>query len=96
MNKMHLIHMLICFIYQKCFESGILVSSMSKLCEDTDGCANQYRCDLAIYLMTVLSSSYGIITYPAINEPGHRNIVVHGLNATVKLYMKEKRNLLVN
>ena len=35
-------------------ESGILVSGMSKVWEDTDGRANQYIRALAIYLMTIL------------------------------------------
>ena len=46
--------MLICFIYF--FESGILVSGMSTVWEDTDGCAKQCMCALDIYLMAVLSS----------------------------------------
>ena len=33
------------------FESRILVSGMSTVWEDTDGCANKYRKDLDIYLM---------------------------------------------
>ena len=37
---------------------------------------------LATYLMTVLSSSYGIIMDRAINAPGHEKNVVDGLNAT--------------
>ena len=40
----------------KCFELGIVVPGMSKVWEDTDGCAKQYRCALAIYLVTLLSS----------------------------------------
>ena len=43
------------------------MSGMSKVWEDTAGCANKYRCNLDIYLMTVLSSSYGIIMDLAIN-----------------------------
>ena len=31
-----------------------------------------------------------------INVPGHVNIFVFGMNATDKIYLKEKRNLLVN
>ena len=61
---------------------------MSKVREDTDGCAKQYMCALAIYLMTVLSSSYGIIMDREINAPGHGKNVVNGLNATDKLYLK--------
>ena len=44
-------------------------------------------CALAIYLIIVLSSSYGIIIYCAINAPGHGNNVVDGLNATGKRYL---------
>ena len=63
---------------------------MSTLWEDTDGCAKQYRYDLDIYLMTVLSSSYGILILDAINSPGHGNNVFDGLNATDKLHLKKQ------
>ena len=36
------------------------------------------------------SSSYGIITDHAINEPGHGNNVINGINATGKRYLKGK------
>ena len=73
-----------------CLESGILLSGMSKVLEDTDGCAKKFRCALAIYLMTVLSYSYGIITDHVINSPGHGNNFVDGINATEKCYLKEE------
>ena len=66
------------------------MSGMSTVLEDTDRCAKQYRCALAIYLMTVFSSSYGIIMDRAINAPGHGNNVVDGLNTTDKRYLKSK------
>ena len=44
--------------------------------------------------MTVLSYSYGIIVYHAINAPGYVNNVVDGLNATDKLYLKEHMELI--
>ena len=44
----HLVHLLL-FL-----ESGIFVSGMSTVWEDTDGCSKEYMCALAIYLMTVL------------------------------------------
>ena len=68
--------------------SGKLVSGMSTIWEDTDVCTKQYMCALAIYLMTVLSYSYGIIMDHAINAPGHGNNVVDGLNAMDKIYLK--------
>ena len=63
---------------------------MSTVWEDTDGCANKYRCALAIYLMTILSYSYGIILDRAINAPVHEKNVVDGINATYKHYLKEQ------
>ena len=66
------------------------MSGMSKVWEDNDGCANQYRCTLFIFLMTVLSSPYGIIMYRAINASGHGNHVVDVLNATEKHYFQGK------
>ena len=69
MNNIHVIHMLICFIYLKLFESGILVPGISNVWEDTGGCDMQFRCYLSIYLMTVISSSYGIIIDRGINAP---------------------------
>ena len=90
MNKIHGIHMLVCFIYLKIFEAGILVSGMWTVWEYNNGCVNQYMCALDIYLMTVLSYSYGFIMYRAINEPGHGNNVVGGLNEMEKRYLKGK------
>ena len=79
----HMFHLL-----KKFFYSGILVCGMSTVREDTNGCAKQYRCDLDIYLMTVLSYSYDIIIDCAINAPGHGNNVVDVLNAMDKHYLK--------
>ena len=56
--------------------------------EDTDGCAKQYRWALSIYLMTVLSSSYGIIMNRAIDVLGHGKNFIDGINATDKRYLK--------
>ena len=47
---------------------------------------------LATYLMTVLSSIYGIIIYCAINAPGNRNKVLDVINATDKFSRKENGN----
>ena len=61
---------------------------MSTIYEDTDDCAKQYRFALDKYLITVLSSSYGITMDCAINSLGHEKKVVYGLNATDKRYLK--------
>ena len=67
---------------------------MSTVWEDIDGCTKQYMCDLAIYLMTMLSSSYDIITDCAINAPGHIKNVVDVINTTEKHYLKEQMKLI--
>ena len=93
-NKTHVIHMLICSIYLKYIYSVISMSSMSTVWEDADGCANQYRYALAIYLMNVLSSSYEIIMFREINASGHGNNVLYVINATEKCYLKEQIELI--
>ena len=67
---------------------------MSTVWEYTDGCAKQYMFALAVYLMTVLSYSYGTIMDREINSPGHGKNVVDGLNATGKRYLKEQMELI--
>ena len=58
-------------LFKKFLEPGILVSGMSTVWEDTDDCDKQYSCALDIYLITVLSSSCGIIMDRSINAPCH-------------------------
>ena len=79
----HMVHLL-----KTSLESGRLVSGMSTVWEGTDGGSKQYRCAFVLYLMTVLSYSYGIILDQAIDAPGHGKNVVDGLNATYKRYLK--------
>ena len=81
-------------LFKKCFESGILVSGMSTVWEETDGRAKQYRCALAIYLITLLSYSYSITMDRVINAPVHGNNVVDGINTTDTFYLKEKLELI--
>ena len=51
-------------------------------------------CDLYIYLMTVLSSLYGIIMDPVINAPGRVNNVADGLDDTDKHYFKGEMDII--
>ena len=67
---------------------------MSTVWEDTDGCSNKYRCALAIYIMAVLSSLYGVIMDRVINADVHVKNVVDGINTTDKLYLKGGMELL--
>ena len=60
---------------------------MSTIWENTDGCAEQYRCATALYLMSVLSQCHSIIFYRVIIAPGHGKEVVDVINAIGKHYM---------
>ena len=57
--------------------------------ENTDGCADQYICASALYLMSFLSQCYSIIIDWGISEPGHGKKVVDGLNDIDKRYIYE-------
>ena len=50
---------------------------------------------MAIYVITVLSSLYGIIMDREIKVPGNGKNVVDGINATDKHYLKEQMELIV-
>ena len=67
---------------------------MSIVCEKNYRCVHQYWCALAIYLLTVLSSSYGIIIDLVNNSLCHVNIVIDELNATEKLYLKVEMEII--
>ena len=56
-------------LFTRFIELGPLVYGLFTIWYDTDGCAKQYRCNLDIYLMTVLSSLYGITMDHIINVP---------------------------
>ena len=62
----------------------------------TDGCVKQYKCDLAINLITGLSYSSVIIMHREINATNQGNIVVYGNNATEKRYLKEETIYICN
>jgi hypothetical protein len=57
--------------------------------DDTDGCGKQYRCGTAMYLLSILASTYGIVIDRAIGAPGHGKDIVDGLNATDKVYLRK-------
>ena len=65
----------------------VLTTSLSTIWENTDGCAEQYKCASAMYLMSVMSQTYSIIIDLGISAPGHGKEVVDGLNAVDKRYI---------
>ena len=65
----------------------VLTKSLSTTCENNDGCAEQYRCASALYLLSVISQTYSLIIDWGISAPGHGKEVVDGLNAVDKRYI---------
>ena len=53
-------------------QHNILSSELSTLWENTDGCAEHYRCDTAFYLMSILSQAFSVIIDRGISAPRHR------------------------
>ena len=51
------------------------------------GCAKQYICAYALYLMSVIPQCYSIIIDWGISAPGNGKEVVDGLNAVDKRYI---------
>ena len=68
-------------------EKQVLTTSLSTIWENTDGCAEQYRCASALYLMSVMSQTYSIIIDRGISATGHWKEVVDGLNYVDKHYI---------
>ena len=68
-------------------DKKVLTTSLSKIWENTDGCAEQYICVYALYRMSVMSQCYSIIIDQGIGAPGNGKEVVDGLNAVDKWYM---------
>jgi hypothetical protein len=60
----------------------------STMYDDTDGCAKQYRCGNALYLLSVLSCKFKIVIDRAVGAPGHGKDLVDGLNATDKKFLR--------
>ena len=65
----------------------VLTTSLSKIWENTDDCAEQYICASALYLMSVISQTYSLIIDRGISAPRHGKEVVDGLNDVDKRYI---------
>ena len=51
------------------------------------GCAKQYRCSIAYYLMSYLPKSYKIVLDRDVDTPGHGKDIMDGFNALQKRYL---------
>ena len=67
---------------------------LSKIWENTNGCAEQYRRASSLCLVSVLSQRHSNIFYRGISAPGNGKVVVYGLNEIDKrLYISINFNL---
>ena len=64
-----------------------MISFLSTIRENTDSCADQYKCATSLYLMSVLSQRHLIIFYGGRSTPVHGKEVVGGLNAITKRFL---------
>ena len=68
-------------------ERKVLESALSKIWENTDGCADQYRFTSVLYLMSVISQCYSVIIDCDISAPGNGKEVFEGINVIDKGYI---------
>ena len=57
--------------------------------DQTDGCTNQYRQTAVVWILSILSQTYGVTIDRYIHAPGHGKGIVDGLNATTKRYLMQ-------
>ena len=67
-----------------------LVRDLTIMFDHTDGCTAQYRCGIALYLLSILACKKKIIIDRAIEAPGHGKDEVDGVNATTKRFIRSK------
>jgi hypothetical protein len=89
-------HAHMCVLLNKLKETGEVVPRTTTILDHSDGCSKQYRCGTAIYLLSVLSSQFGVTVDRMIGAPGHGKDVVDALNATTKKYIKQKMRMVNN
>jgi hypothetical protein len=88
---------LICLLNKLCATGEIKAQGRkTTILDHSDGCSKQYRCGTALYLLSVLSSQFGVTVDRMIGAPGHGKDVVDALNATTKKYIKQKMRMISN
>ena len=65
----------------------VLNSSLSIIWENTHGCADQYRCNLALYIVSVIYQCYSVIIDRGISAYGHGKELFYGINDIDKRYI---------
>ena len=60
--------------------------NLSTTWENTHGCDENYRCETALHVLSMISQAYSIIIYHGVSVPGHGREVVDILNVTDKRF----------
>jgi hypothetical protein len=68
-------------------ENNHLIAEKSVVYDHTDGCSSQYRSALALYLLTILSSTFGVPIDRLFHASSHGKNEVDGLNAVTKRFL---------
>ena len=68
-------------------EKTLLTTFFSTVWVKTDGCAEQYICDSALYLMSDMSQCYSVIIDRVISSPGSGKEMLDGHNAIDEHYI---------
>ena len=71
--------------HKKYIDSGDMITGESTFFKYTNGCAKEYQCALSMYIITELSSKYGIILDHSIGDTSHVKDIVDGLNDIGKI-----------
>ena len=63
------------------------MTNKSNIWDNIYGCAEQYICATALYLLSMFYHAYNIEIVCGVGAPGHGKDVVDGLNATDKRFL---------
>ena len=67
-------------------QHNIMSYMLITIWENTDGCADHYRCATVLHLMSMLSQAFYIIIHSGIIVPGHVRQLLYGPNTIEKCF----------
>ena len=86
----------LCIILQFLLTKEMIYPYLTTIWDHTNGCANRYRCETAIYLLSCLALEFSIIIDRSVVAPEHGKYVVDGLNDREKRMLKLIMTKLLN
>jgi len=81
-------------LFLKLFEQSAIKKGSTNF-DNTDGCAKQYRCGTALFMLTVLAKYLDIIIDQAIGAPGHGKSEIDGLMAVDKVFLRSLFRMII-